>query len=53
MEIVIVVDDQFYASVPVNQESSITLNDIAGKTVLVKIAAESAKMEAYVKRTPF
>lgn len=53
MEIVIVVDDQFYASVPVNQEYSITLNDIAGKTVLVKIAAESAKMEAYVKRTPF
>lgn len=53
MEIVIVVDDQFYASIPVNQEYLITLNDIAGKTVLVKIAAESAKMDAYVKRVPF
>ena len=53
MEIVIIVDGELYTSLPVNQEYSITLIDIAGKTILVKIAAESAKMEAYVKRTPF
>lgn len=49
--IVIVVDGSFYCSVDINQTKSITLDDIAGKTVLVKIAGESAEYQIEVERT--
>jgi hypothetical protein len=50
LEIIIVVDGEYYAHVPINQTSSVALSDIAGKTVLVKMAAESAKVSVVVKR---
>lgn len=50
MEIVIMVDGEYYTHIPINQNSSIELSDIAGKTIVVKIAAESAKLSVSVKR---
>lgn len=50
MEIVIIIDGEYYAYVPVNQNSTIKLSDIAGKTVIVRMAAESAKLSVSVKR---
>lgn len=50
MEIVIIIDGQYYNSIPVNQTQTVVLSGIANKLVLVKIAAESAKMQVSVKR---
>lgn len=51
MEIVIIIDNELFDTVAVNQAQTITLNDIQGKQVTVKVAAESAKMSISVKRT--
>ena len=51
MEIVVIVDGQYYDHIPVNQSSSIVLSNVADKLVVVKIGAESAKMKVTVKRT--
>lgn len=50
LEIVILVDDAYYAHVPVNTAQTITLEDVAQKLVVVKIAGESAAMEITVER---
>jgi len=50
MEIVVIVDGEYYDSIPINQNSSIVLSDIANKTVVIRIGAESAKMKITVKR---
>lgn len=50
-EIVILVDGEYYCSVDVNQNQSITLQGVADKIVLVKLAAESAKIKVDVSRT--
>ena len=50
MEIVIIIDDIYYDHVPVNQDCSVILNDVAEKEVVVKIGAESAKMQITVER---
>ena len=50
MEIFIVLDGQIFDCVPVNQTCSITVPNTAGKTLLVKVAAESAEMKISVKR---
>ena len=50
-EIVILVDGEYYCSVEVNQSESITLRGISNKVVLVKLAAESAKVKVDVSRT--
>ena len=50
MEIVIVIDGEYYSHIPINQNNLIALSDIAGKTVVVKVAAESAKLSVSVKR---
>ena len=51
MEVFILVDGALAQQAEVNKTQIITLTDIAGKDVLVKIGAESAQMEISVKRT--
>jgi len=50
MEVVIVVDGAYYAHVPLNMPQKIVLEDVAGKTVTVRFAAESADMSLTVVR---
>ena len=50
-EIVILVDGEYYKSVELNKKQSVTLKNISGKEVIVKLAAESAKIEVSVERT--
>ena len=50
MEVVIVVDGAYYAHVPLNTPQKIVLEDVAGKTVTVRFAAESADMSLSVVR---
>ena len=50
MEIMIIIDGEYYAHVPINQNYSIELTNITDKTVIVKIGAESAKLSVVVKR---
>lgn len=49
-EIVIVIDGEYYCSVDVNQTQSVTLQGIANKEVIVKLAGENAKMKIDVTR---
>ena len=49
-EIVILVDGDYYCSVDVNQNKSIILQDIADKIIVVKLAAESAKIKVDISR---
>ncbi|MBQ2735547.1 MAG: hypothetical protein IJF33_06910 [Clostridia bacterium] len=50
-EIVILIDGGYYCSVDVNQNQSITLQDISNKEVIVKLAGEGAKMKIDISRT--
>lgn len=49
-EIAIIVDGEYYCSVDVNQDRSITLQDVSNKEVIVKLAGEGAKMKIDVTR---
>ena len=51
MEVAVVIDGQYYCSVPLNQTTTITLEDISGKLVLVRVAGESAKGTVSVTRS--
>ena len=51
LEILIFVDDQYYTQAGINGPQTIMLEDIANKTVTVKIAAESAQIDVTVERT--
>ena len=51
MEIFIIVDGEVVRTAEVNKAETVTLTDIAGKDVVVKIGAESAEMEIAVNRT--
>ncbi len=50
-EIFVTVDGEYYCSIPVNQNQSITLQDISGKEIIVKLAGEGAKLKVDVART--
>ena len=50
MEIIIVIDGEYYQHIPVNSKQSIVLENVAEKLVLVKIAAESAEVNIVVER---
>ena len=50
MEIIIIVNNEYYDSVAVNQTHTIVLDNIAEKQVVLKFAAESAKMHISVTR---
>ena len=49
-EIVIMVDGEYYCSVDVNQDRSITLENISDKEVIIKLAGEGAKIKIDVSR---
>lgn len=51
MEIVVIVDGQYYDHIPINQSNTVILSNVADKLVAVRIGAESAKMNVTVKRT--
>ena len=51
MEIFVIVDGEVVRTAEVNKAETVTLTDIAGKDVVVKIGAESARMEISVKRS--
>ena len=50
MEIFILVDGEIYSKIPINDEISVTLEGIGGKTVVVRFGAESAKGRVSVTR---
>jgi len=51
LEIVIIIDDEYYKHVAVNQAQTVELDDISEKTVVVRIGAESANTHVVVKRS--
>lgn len=51
MAIIIMIDGNYHSHVKLNQTDTIVLDDIAGKTVLIKLAAESAQVEVLVSRS--
>lgn len=50
MEIIVMIDDEYYCHVPVNSTEIVSLEHISGKTVLVKIGAEGAEIDLTVTR---
>ena len=50
MEIVVIINGEYYCHVPINQDHAVVLENVAGKTIAVKIGAESAKMRISVTR---
>ncbi len=48
--IIILIDGELHSEVPINQSTQITLTDIANKTVIVRMAGESAEYDAVVTR---
>ena len=50
LEIIVLIDDSYYCHVEPSGEQSISIAGIAGKTVVIKIAGESAKFSFYVQR---
>ena len=51
MEIIIVIDGEYYQHVTINSKQTIVLENIAGKLVLVKMAGENADMRSVVERS--
>lgn len=49
-EIIILVDGQYHSHVPVGGKQTVVLDDVAGKTVLVRIGCEAAQLELTVER---
>ena len=49
LEIIIVIDGEYYQHVTINSKQTVVLEDIAGKLVLVKMAAESANERVVVE----
>ena len=49
--IIILIDGELYSEVPINQSTQITLTDIANKTVIVRMAGESAEYRTVVTRS--
>ena len=49
--IVITVDSAYYCDVEINETTQVVLKDVQNKTVLIKLAGESAKFRAEVSRT--
>ena len=50
MEVIIIVDNQHYESIAANEVKTIDLKDVAGKSVVVIMAAESANVDVSVTR---
>ena len=50
LEIFILIDGEIHSRIPINDEVSVTLEGISGKTVVVRFGAESAKGKVKVTR---
>ncbi len=50
-EIIVIVEGEYYCSVPINQNQRITIQDISGKEILVKLAGEDAKVKVDIVRS--
>ena len=50
LEIFILIDGEIHSKIPINDEVSVTLEGISGKTVVVRFGAESAKGKVKVTR---
>lgn len=50
MEIIITIDGEYYQHVTTGSQQTISLDDIAGKLVLVKVGAESAEIQVAAER---
>lgn len=50
-EIIVVIDGEYYCSVNINQDQSISLQNISGKEVIIKLAGEDAKIKVDIVRT--
>jgi len=50
MEIFVVIDGEIFNSVPTGRPVTVNLEDISGKLVVVRVAAESASFEVSVRR---
>ena len=51
LEIFILIDGEIHSKIPINDEVSVTLEGISGKTVVVRFGAESAKGKVKVTRS--
>ena len=51
MELAIVIDGEYHSNVAIDTIAQITLENVSGKTVLVRLAGESAKAEVSVTRS--
>lgn len=49
--IIILIDGELHSEVPINQRTQITLTDVANKTVIVRMAGESAEYAVVVTRS--
>ena len=50
-EIIILVDGEYYCHIPVNESTTILLEDVAQKNVLVRMGCEAAEIDITVERT--
>ena len=48
--IMVIVDGEYYCDVDINTTKQLMLNNISNKTVLVKVAGESAELRVSVQR---
>lgn len=51
LEIVVIVDGEYYTHVPVGQQQTVTIQNTYGKLIVVKCAGESAAFSASVERS--
>ncbi len=51
LEVFVIVDGIIHTAVPVNEETTLRLEDVDGKLILVKYAAEDANINIHVERT--
>lgn len=50
-EIFILIDNKYYCNVDMSSIQTLELNDISGKTIVVRMAAESAEVNVNIKRS--
>ena len=50
MELFLIIDGQYYDSIQANESKTVILNNISCKTVVIKMAAESARVKVSISR---
>lgn len=51
MEMIVLIDDTYYCHVPTNCMHKLEIKDAIGKTIIVRMAAESAEVEVTISRS--